>query len=228
MAVGPLGRSHLLPNLNAPAMASNDDMHPTFASAVEYDLVRRVINYLKRIYYDVPIELNHLLQGHPVKFDKRMRRWYYDPNADNVDGSIGSLLSADDDEDADEGPPPELEKYRIKNKDLVLTVPYSNVPMRHKVKKMGGTFTSELKHWILPGNTEDFDRKALELKKIVFDVNQKRIDLLGFDCKNDCDLRLRMKQKGANGTASSRGGSSPPATRTASRGSRSGFSPPQR
>ena len=58
----------------------------------------------------MPIEPNHLLQGHPVKFDKRTRRWYwyYDPNADNVDGSIGSLLSADDDEDADEGPPPEL------------------------------------------------------------------------------------------------------------------------
>ena len=97
-------------------MASHDDgMHPTFASAGEYDVLRRVIKYLERIYYDVPIELNHLLQGHPVKFDKRTRRWYYDPNADNDDGSIGSLLSADNDEDADGGPLPELEKCRIKN-----------------------------------------------------------------------------------------------------------------
>ena len=182
-------------------MASHDDdMHPTFRFAGGGDEPLKVADYLQRIFYDVPIKLNYHIndhvRGHQVFFDRRTRRWCYDPNKDNDMGSVGSFVS-DDGEDFGDGPPLELAKFMIKNKDLVLTVLFHNFKLREKIKKDGAIFNKEIKYWIIPGNIEDFDRLAEKYKKLIFDVNQPRIDLPGLDCRKDATLRRHMKQKGA-------------------------------
>ena len=130
-------------------MASHDDdMHPTFRFAGGGDEPLKIADYLQRIFYDVPIKLNYHIndhvRGHQVFFDRRTRRWCYDPKKDNDMGSVGSFVS-DDGEDFGDGPPLELAKFMIKNKDLVLTVPFHNFKLREKIKKDGGIFNKEIK-----------------------------------------------------------------------------------
>ena len=166
-------------------MASHDDdMHPTFRSAGGGDEPLKVADYLQRIFYDVPIKLNYHIndhvRGHQVFFDRRTRRCDM--------GSVGSFVS-DDSEDFGDGPPLELAKFMIKNKDLVLTVPFHNFKLQEKIKKDGAIFNKEIKYWIIPGDIEDFDRLAEKYKKLIFDVNQSRIDLPGLDCRKDATLR---------------------------------------